>query len=66
MFVGNQQLRDHLTFRNYLRDHPGWRDAYGNLKQTLAKVYKFDREAYTEAKTEFVLARLRRAWELGY
>ena len=43
-----------LKFRDYLINNPAERDAYGRLKRRLAKQYVEDREAYTEAKGEFI------------
>ena len=51
----------HITFRNRLRTHPEDAHAYERLKRTLAGEYRNDREAYNQAKTEFVEAILRRA-----
>lgn len=41
-------------YRDYLIHHPEARHAYAQLKQDLAKKFHKDREAYTQAKTEFV------------
>jgi GrpB-like predicted nucleotidyltransferase (UPF0157 family) len=51
----------HITFRDHLRANPEEARAYERLKRTLAQEYRHDREAYNEAKTEFVEAILRRA-----
>ena len=53
--AGSQWERAHLLFRDYLRHHPGARDAYTALKQQLADRYRDDRIAYNEAKTGFIL-----------
>lgn len=45
---------DELYFRDYLRQHPDIAQAYVELKLKLQKEYQYDREAYTEGKTEFV------------
>lgn len=45
---------DELYFRDYLRQHPETATAYGVLKQKLAKKHKYNREAYTDAKTAFI------------
>ena len=50
---------DHRDFREYLRTHPDARDAYAALKHELAAQYSRDREAYIEAKTDFVTEILR-------
>jgi GrpB-like predicted nucleotidyltransferase (UPF0157 family) len=43
-----------LVFRDYLRTHPDTGKAYMELKLSLAEKFKNDREAYTDAKTEFI------------
>lgn len=53
--------RRHLLFRDYLRAHPEVAHEYEGLKRRLAERYRFDRQAYTEAKTEFIQAVVERA-----
>jgi GrpB-like predicted nucleotidyltransferase (UPF0157 family) len=48
------RFRDELAFRDYLRDHSDVAQEYGTLKRRLAAQYEHDREAYTDAKTEFI------------
>jgi GrpB-like predicted nucleotidyltransferase (UPF0157 family) len=48
------ELARHLAFRDALRSDAGLRDAYADLKRDLAARYHHDREAYSNAKTEFV------------
>ena len=43
-----------LYFRDYLRSHPETAKSYGKLKQNLQLRYEHDRDAYTEAKTDFI------------
>ena len=45
---------DELYFRDYLRSHPQTAKSYGKLKQNLQLRYEHDRDAYTEAKTDFI------------
>lgn len=45
---------DELAFCEYLRSHPDAAAQYGELKKQLRHEYEHDRDAYTEAKTEFV------------
>ena len=45
---------DELYFRDYLLTHPETAKAYGELKQKLMAEYKHDRDAYTDAKTDFI------------
>lgn len=50
----------HLAFRDYLRRHPNDAADYARLKKSLSGKFSIDREAYTEAKTEFIEEILRR------
>jgi GrpB-like predicted nucleotidyltransferase (UPF0157 family) len=59
--VGSTFWDDHLTFRDHLRARSDVADAYAALKHELAARYPTDREAYIDAKTEFVLAALANA-----
>jgi GrpB-like predicted nucleotidyltransferase (UPF0157 family) len=56
---GSQLWVDRLAFRDLLRRDAAVRDAYAQLKFTLAERHRNDREAYTEAKTEFIRTALR-------
>ena len=49
---------DHILFRDLLRAHPGTARKYGHLKRTLAKTFRNDRIAYTDAKSEFIQSTL--------
>ena len=55
---GGAEERQTLAFRDYLREHPEVARAYERLKRELAPLYgaaTFDsRQAYADAKTEFV------------
>ena len=46
--------RDHLAFRDILRDDPGLAVRYWRLKSALAARHRNDRAAYTEGKAEFI------------
>jgi GrpB-like predicted nucleotidyltransferase (UPF0157 family) len=46
---------DELFFRDYLIEHPETTAEYQALKLRLAEKYSNDREAYTKAKTDFIL-----------
>jgi GrpB-like predicted nucleotidyltransferase (UPF0157 family) len=48
------ELERRLRFRDRLRADPALADEYVALKRVLAERYREDREAYTEAKSEFV------------
>lgn len=45
---------DEIYFRDYLNAHPAVAQEYERLKLRLWKQYEHNRDAYTEAKTEFV------------
>jgi GrpB-like predicted nucleotidyltransferase (UPF0157 family) len=45
---------ERLAFRDYLRTHSEIASEYAELKHRLAEQYRFDREAYTEAKSPFI------------
>lgn len=51
---GNLALQNHLAFRDYLRAHPKEAATYGELKQSLAKKFTYDIDAYIDGKTEFI------------
>ena len=53
--------RNHIQFRDYLREHAEAAEAYASLKRSLAEKFRNNREGYTEAKTEFVHKILRMA-----
>lgn len=46
--------RTQLSFRDYLRAHPNVCKEYATLKFRLAKKFHNDREAYTDAKADFI------------
>jgi len=52
--LGSPLWRDRLAFRDRLRSDTAVRARYEALKVALASRYREDREAYTDAKTEFV------------
>ena len=54
---------DELYFRDYLNAHPQTARKYEALKLSLWKRFEHDRDAYTEAKTEFIKAATARACE---
>jgi GrpB-like predicted nucleotidyltransferase (UPF0157 family) len=53
----------HLLFRDYLRVHPEVAEEYTRLKYELSSRIPYDREAYTDAKTDFISEVVRRAQE---
>lgn len=48
------ELRGLLLFRDALRDDPALRRDYAALKQRLAEQHRTDRDAYTDAKSDFI------------
>ncbi|QGQ95021.1 GrpB family protein [Paenibacillus psychroresistens] len=54
MLKGEERWDKQLLFRDRLRMNPSLIIEYTNLKRKLAQEFINDREAYTEAKTEFV------------
>src|SRR5438105_8172350 len=65
--VSGEEWQKHILFRDYIRAHREQARRYETLKRDLARRYEHDREAYTDSKTEFVLATLAkaRAWREG-
>ena len=54
MAPSGHPLMDRLLFRDYLRKYPEVAKQYEELKYHLAGTHRNDREAYTEAKGDFV------------
>ncbi|CCH01348.1 UPF0157 protein [Fibrella aestuarina BUZ 2] len=54
-------LRNHLTLRDWLRQHPDEASAYGKLKKELARKHPYDMDAYIEGKTPFITGILKAA-----
>jgi GrpB-like predicted nucleotidyltransferase (UPF0157 family) len=52
---------DEIYFRDYLRQNADARNEYEQLKLRLAQLHKYDREAYTAAKTDFIANITRKA-----
>jgi len=58
--AGNPELLPMLRFRDHLRSNPAAARDYEALKRDLAQRYRFERYAYRDGKTDFVLAALAR------
>jgi GrpB-like predicted nucleotidyltransferase (UPF0157 family) len=58
---GSVEWLKHVHFRDHLRAYPEDAQRYAKLKRDLAARYPDDRNAYTEGKSPFVAAVLRRA-----
>jgi len=52
---------DEFYFRDYLVNHPHIAQEYGVLKLKLKETYEFNRDGYTEAKTDFIRNIMKRA-----
>lgn len=52
--AGSKRYADELAFRNRLRANPRTAEEYLALKRDLARRFPHDREAYTDAKSDFV------------
>ncbi|MGH0925140.1 GrpB family protein [Bacillus pacificus] len=49
----SEELRKHIAFRDYLREHDDVAGEYGRLKEELARESK-SRTSYSEGKTKFI------------
>jgi GrpB-like predicted nucleotidyltransferase (UPF0157 family) len=58
---GHPQVARHLAFRDYLRAHFGEAEAYGRLKEALARRFPHDIEGYMAGKHDFIREIERRA-----
>lgn len=52
-----------LYFRDYLQQHPDVARQYEALKQRLQTEYQYNRDAYTDAKSDFIQAYTKKAKE---
>lgn len=52
----SEELRAQIAFRDRLRKSPSLRSEYDALKRELAVRFRDDRMAYTDAKSDFVIA----------
>ena len=52
--AGSDSLRNHIAFRDFLRNHPAQAEAYGKLKKKLALENPYDIDWYVERKTPFI------------
>jgi GrpB-like predicted nucleotidyltransferase (UPF0157 family) len=59
--LGSRLWVERLAFRDYLRAHRDVASEYAELKRRLAEQYRFDRDAYTDAKSEFISRIVERA-----
>lgn len=54
LIEGDERWDKHIRFRDLLRNNQQFVEEYAILKRSLAKKYNNDREAYTNAKKEFI------------
>lgn len=52
--AASPEIERHLVFRDFLRVHRQYAEAYEAVKVHLATLHPHDREAYTDGKTEFI------------
>ena len=52
--LGSTEIERHLAFRDYMIGHPVETQAYGQLKQRLARAHPDEMEAYVDGKDLFV------------
>ena len=52
--AGSEELKRHLTFRDWLRTHPEDRDAYAQVKLAAAQQFPDDIGAYIDAKSDII------------
>jgi GrpB-like predicted nucleotidyltransferase (UPF0157 family) len=55
----SKEFRRHVALRDYLRTHPSDAGSYGELKRSLAILYRDERSAYADGKREFIESLLR-------
>ena len=58
---GNELWKERIAFRDALRNNPEIANEYAALKQALSEEHRSDREAYTEAKSQFITSVLNRS-----
>ncbi len=62
----SMEWRNYVNFKAYLTEFPDVRNAYALLKKQLAEQYASDRNAYTDAKADFISYVLRKAMVWSY
>ncbi|RUR12043.1 GrpB family protein [Legionella sp. km772] len=51
---GSPEVQRHLLFRDFMRAHKDYAQAYSMVKQNLAEVFPYDIESYVNGKSSFV------------
>lgn len=59
--AGAPRYRAEIVFRDFLRAHPSVAAEYAALKRRLAEQFESDRDAYTQAKADFIARVLEQA-----
>ena len=54
LLADSAELKNHLAFRDHLRQNPEEAARYDRLKKHLAERFPRDRDAYLDGKTEFI------------
>jgi GrpB-like predicted nucleotidyltransferase (UPF0157 family) len=52
--TGAYELRKHLAFRDFMKQHPRWRDRLNRHKRELCLKYDNDRQSYIDGKSAMV------------
>ena len=64
--MASEHWERHIVFRDYLRAHRHAQERYATLKLDLAELFRFDRPAYQDGKTDLIreLSQEASAWQL--
>lgn len=52
--TGHSDIKRHLAFRDYMNKHPDVAEEYSKLKESLAKKFPHDIQAYMDGKNDFI------------
>jgi len=52
--TGNEEIKRHINFKEYLIAHPDKSREYSKLKEELANKYTYDVENYSNSKSDFI------------
>jgi GrpB-like predicted nucleotidyltransferase (UPF0157 family) len=52
--AGNEEIKRHINFKEYLIAHPDKAREYSKLKEKLANKYTYDVENYSNCKSDFI------------
>ena len=47
-------LREHIAFRDFMKQHPEWRQRLSALKRSLCEQHNNDRQSYMDGKADMV------------